>query len=40
MVPEVPEATMQQEPLSDDTWGRRERLVTQRLKLSTLILNQ
>lgn len=36
----VPEATMQQEPLSDDACGRRESLVIQKLKLSTSILNK
>lgn len=36
----VPAATMQQEPLSDDACRRRERLLTQRLKLSTSVLNK
>lgn len=39
VVPGLPVATMQQEPLSDDTWGRRERLVTQ-AETCTLILNK
>lgn len=40
VVPGVPVATIQQEPLSDDAWEKREGLVTQRLKLSTLVLNK
>lgn len=40
VVPGVPVATIQQELLSDDAWGKTERLVTQRLKLATLVLNK